>query len=326
LFGIDPNICLNHGVTTVIDAGTSGFVNYPEFRKHTIDRATIRVLAFLNIGALGIPTPFVGELQDARYAMPREASDLLLRDSSNLLGVKIRLGSNTSGHNGAHVLDRALEAAERARLPVMVHISKGADTPQVLKRLRARDILTHCFQGRGDGLLCDGRMLPEALAARESGVVFDVGHGCGSFHWETAKRAFEHHFYPDTISTDLHRFSIERWCIDMPTTMSKFLHLGMSLEDVVLKTTWAPAKAIGREREIGTLRPGAAADIFVFTVEEGEFPLEDTHLKVAIAARMIRPYLTFKGGRAIAPGSQRSCLRTLHPCDLDVFRRLEETL
>jgi dihydroorotase len=248
LFGIDPNICLNHGVTTAIDAGTSGFVNYQEFRKHTIDRATIRVLAFLNIGALGIPTPFVGELQDARYAMPREACELLQRDPANLLGVKVRLGISQSGENGDQVLDRALEAAEHARLPVMVHISKGADTPQVLRKLRPHDILTHCFQGRGDGLLRDGRLLPEALAARESGVVFDVGHGCGSFHWETARRAFEHHFFPDTISTDLHRFSIERWCFDMPTTMAKFLHLGMTLEDVILKTTWAPAKAIGRER------------------------------------------------------------------------------
>jgi dihydroorotase len=325
LFGIDPNVCLNHGVTTVVDAGTSGFVNYPEFRKNTIERALIRVLAFLNIGALGIPTPFVGELEDLRYAATQEASDLLLRESANLLGIKIRLGSNMSGANGDKVLDRGLEAAGRARLPVMVHISKGAGTPRVLKKLRARDIITHCFQGRGDGLVCDGRMLPEALAARESGVVFDVGHGCGSFSWDTAKRAFEHHFYPDTISTDLHRFSIERWCLDMPTTMAKFLHLGMSLEDVVLKTTWAPAKAIGRDRQIGTLRVGAAADIFVFSVEEGEFPLEDTHLRVAIAGRMIRPYLTLKDGQPIEPGSYRACLRHLYPCDLDVFRRIEET-
>jgi dihydroorotase len=274
---------------------------------------------------LGIPTPFVGELQDVGYARPREASDVLLRDPANLIGIKIRLGANMTGANGEEVFERALEAATRARRPVMVHISKGADTPSVLKRLRARDILTHCFQGRGDGLLSDGRLLPEALAARASGVVFDVGHGCGSFSWETAKRAFEHDFYPDTISTDLHRFSIERWCIDMPTTMAKFLHLGMSLEDVILKTTWAPAQAIGREREIGTLRPGAAADIFVLSVEQGEFPLEDTHLKRAIANRMIRPYLTLKGGEPIEPGSCHACLRSLHPCDLEVFERIEET-
>jgi len=325
LFGIDPDVCLNHGVTTVIDAGTSGFVNYQEFRKHTIEKARIRVLAFLNIGALGIPTPFVGELQDLRYAAAGEASEMLLRDPATLLGIKIRLGSNMSGENGAEVLTRGIAAAERARLPVMVHISKGAETPRVLKKLRPRDIITHCFQGRGDGLVRDGRLLPEAVSARDAGVIFDVGHGCGSFSWDTAKRAFEHHFYPDTISTDLHRFSIERWCFNMPTTMAKFLHLGMSLEDVVLKTTWAPAKAIGHDREIGSLRVGAIADIFAFTVEEGEFPLEDTHLKVAVGSRMIEPFLTLKDGRPIEPGSYRACLRPLQSCDLEVFQRIEET-
>src|SRR6185436_18835914 len=111
LFGIDPDICLNHGVTTVIDAGTSGFVNYPEFRKHTIDAARIGVLAFLNIGALGIPTPFVGELQDLRFAMPHEAAELLARDPATLIGVKIRIGENMTGENGMEAFDRALEAA-----------------------------------------------------------------------------------------------------------------------------------------------------------------------------------------------------------------------
>jgi dihydroorotase len=325
LFGIDPDVCLNHGVTTVVDAGTSGFVNYHEFRKHGIESARIRVLAFLNIGAVGILTPFVGELQDLRYARPREAAEVLERESRTLLGVKIRIGANMTGENGIEALGRALEAAAPAGLPLMVHISKGAETPRILNKLRPRDILTHCFQGRGDGLLNVDRLVPEALAARARGVVFDVGHGCGSFSWDTARKAFEHHFYPDTISTDLHRFSIERWCIDMPTTMSKFLCLGMPLEDVILKTTWAPAMAIGKEKEIGTLRPGAAADIFVFDFDEGEFPLQDTHLKVVVASRVIRPRLTFKDGQPIEPGSYRACLRTLQACDSDVFTGIEES-
>jgi dihydroorotase len=325
LFGIDPNVCLNHGVTTVVDAGTSGFVNYHEFRRHCIDEARIRVLAFLNIGAVGIPTPFAGELQDLRYAKPREAAELLACETSTLLGVKIRLGANTTGDNGREALERALQAATPSGLPIMVHISKGADTPRVLGKLRPRDILTHCFQGRGDGLFPSNQVIPEALEARARGVVFDVGHGCGSFSWDTARKAFELHFYPDTISTDLHRFSVERYCMDMPTTMSKFLRLGMSLEDVILKTTWAPAMAIGKEKEIGTLRPGAAADMFVFDFEEGEFPLEDTHLKVVIANQMLRPHLTLKAGQPIEPGSIRACMRRLHACDLEVFKHIEET-
>jgi dihydroorotase len=221
-------------------------------------------------------------------------------------------------------LDRALEAAQDANTRLMVHISKSAPTRHILDKLRPGDILTHCFQGRGDGLLANGSMLPQAIEARERGVVFDVGHGCGSFSWDTAKAAFEHFFYPDTISTDLHRFSIDRWCIDMPTTMSKFLHLGMSLRDVVSKTTWMPARALRRDTEIGTLRQGAAADLFVFSIEEGRFPLEDTHMKVAVVDRMIRVHCVMKSG-CWFNNCEAKPLRQFHDCDYEVFRTLEES-
>ena len=155
-------------------------------------------------------------------------------------------------------------------------------------------------------------------------MIFDVGHGSGSFSWDAARRAFEYSFYPDTISTDLHRFSIERYAIDMPSTMSKFLHLGMSLRDVIAKSTWAPAQAIGR-RNLGTLRPGAAADVLVFELEEGEFALEDTHLSVEKAERRLRPLLVIKNGKTLKPGGYPSKLRDLYPCDLDVFQQVERT-
>jgi dihydroorotase len=322
-FGIDPHVCLRHGVTTAVDAGTTGFINFEEFRRHRIEGARIRVLAFLNIAGAGIPTPISGELLDIRIARPKETTELLLAHPEALVGVKVRIGI-MSGSNGLAALEHALEAAEACKRPVMVHISKTAPTREVLRRLRPGDILTHCFQGRGDGLLANGDVIPEAAEARERGIVFDVGHGCGSFSWDTAKRSFEHSFYPDTISTDLHRFSIERWCIDMPTTMSKFLHLGMSLEDVILKTTWRPACAIGRTKEIGTLRPGAAADVFVFSIEEGQFPLEDTHLKVVIAGRRIRPYKVMRAG-VWQDGACAQPLRKLRECDFEVFRSLEES-
>jgi dihydroorotase len=206
----------------------------------------------------------------------------------------------------------------------MVHISKGADTPAILKRLRPGDILTHCFQGRGDGLLIDGALIPEVKDARANGVIFDVGHGAGSFNWDVAKKAFEYSFYPDTISTDLHRFSIERLAQNMPATMSKFLHLGMSIPDVILKSTWAPAKAIGRGDELGTMKPGAAADLFVFEIEEGEFRMEDTHGKVETAKRRIRSHLTVKSGALIPAGSQPYTLRKLRDCDYEVFGAIEE--
>ena len=324
-FGVDPNICLNHGVTTVVDAGTAGFVNFPAFRRNGIDKATVEVLAFVHIGALGVPSTLVGELEDLRYARPKETAEIIDLNRDVTLGVKIREGSMCPGH-GLEALDLALKAANQTNLPLMVHISREAPTREILKRLRPGDIVTHCYQGRGDGLLepLGQELLPEVTEARNRGILFDIGHGCGSFSWETARGAYEKSFYPDTISTDLHRFSIERWAIDMPVTMSKFLHLGMSLEDVILKSTWAPAKAINRSNEIGTLAPETAADILVFEIEDGEFPLEDTHLQVEVGRQMIRPFLVIRQGRMIEPGSYPVRLRDLLECDRELLRMMEE--
>ncbi len=323
-YGLDPAISLNSGVTTAIDAGTTGFINFEEFRRNRMVSSRARLLAFLNVAAMGIPTFLVGELEDLRYARPVETAQVISEHPEVLVGVKIREGAMT-GANGIPALERALEAANTCRVPLMVHIGKGAPTPEILRRLRPGDIVTHCFQGRGDGIVFSDGMIPEAVSARREGVIFDVGHGSGSFRWETARRAFEFHFYPDTISTDLHRYSVERWAMDMPTTMSKFLHMGMSLEDVILKSTWAPAKAIGREQELGTLRVGAAADLFVFELEEGDFALEDAHLRIERAGRRIRPVLTVKDGEWIEAGSLPIVLRTFRESDLEVIRYIERS-
>lgn len=230
-----------------------------------------------------------------------------------------------TGAHGIEALKLALEIAQSGAKPVMVHIGKSARTPEILRMLRPGDIVTHCFQGRGDGILSNSSILPEAIQARRDGVLFDVGHGAGSFHWETARRAFEYHFYPDVISTDLHRYSIERWAIDMPTTMSKFLHLGMPLDDIILKSTWMPAKVIRRERELGTLRLGTIADIFVFDIEEGDFRAEDTHFISECIHKRIRPILTIKHGELLEPGAYPVHLRSYHQFDHEVLRYLEET-
>lgn len=325
-WGIDPDICLNCGVTTAVDAGTTGFINFPTFRRNQVSAATVRVLAFVNISAIGIPTTLVGELEDIRFARPRETGRTIEANRDICVGVKIREGT-MSGHHGMEALDKAMEAARFLGLPLMVHISKGADTRRILQKLRPGDIITHCFQGRGDGILTpsDNRLLPEVSEARKSGVLFDVGHGAGSFSWDVARKAFEHFFYPDTISTDLHRFSVKRWVFDMPSVMSKFLHIGMPLEDVILKATWAPALTIGRGNELGTLKQGAEANIFVFELERGCFPVQDTHLRTETASRRIKPVLTLKGGRSIEPGSYRIQLREFSECDDEFFRFIEQT-
>ena len=320
-WGIDPNLAPGRGSTTVVDAGTSGCINFADFRDGVCASSRARVLAFVNIAANGIPVTFAGELEDPRYARPRETAAVLEENPAVAVGVKVRM---KEGHAFA-AFEAALEAARAAGRPLMVHIGKGADTRQILRRLRAGDIVTHCFEGRGDGLVQDGRLLPEARDARREGVLFDVGHGCGSFSWEVARRAFEYEFYPDTISTDLHRYSVERWAFDMPAVMTKFLHLGMRLEDAVLKATAVPARALGREGALGALREGAAADLFAFTLEEGEFPLEDTHLKTEVARRRIKPLFTVKGGEIIEPYEAPGGLRTLREFDYELLQSLEES-
>ena len=323
-FGVDPNICLNHGVTTVVDAGTTGFINFPYFRRHTIDSAQVGILAFIHIGCIGLPTTVVGELEDLRYARPVETAMMISSSRDVAVGVKLRIGTMTRGH-ALEALDLAMDASRQANTGLMIHISSQAPTNEILKRLRPGDIVTHCFQGRGDGLFKNNReLLPEAIDARRRGVIFDVGHGGGSFSWDVARRAFEELFWPDTISTDLHRFCIERWAKDLPTTMSKFLHLGMSLEDVILKTTWAPARAIGRS-DLGSLKKGCIADILVFSVEEGEFEYEDTHLQIEKARKKLTPHLVFRKGKPIEPGAYPIRLRPFLPCDREVLDFVEKT-
>ena len=302
LYGVDPLMCLNHGVTTAVDAGSTGYANFPEFRRTVLDRCLTNVLAFVHISFMGLHAPFAEELLDLRYARPRETAAVIAKYPDRAIGVKLRIGAMTGNH-GLAALDQALSAARDARVPLMVHISRGAEESEILRRLRPGDILT------------------EALEARNRGVIFDVGHGCGSFSWDTARKAFEHHFYPDTISTDLHRYSApEPLCVSLPQVMSQMLCLGMSLEDVILKTTAIPARVLNREQQIGTLSPGAQADVLVFDLESGNFSFTDTHLKVRQGNGKIVPRLVIKSGQVYTAGSIPIKLRDLYESDMDVFR------
>ena len=192
LYGINPEICLNHGVTTAVDAGTAGFANFPEFRRTVMETSRVDLLGFVHISCLGLHTPFAEELLNLNYARPVETAMVIDSHRPRAIGVKIRLGAMTGPHGDA-ALTQALEAARSSTSPLMVHISQGADERSVLERLRPGDILTHCFHGRGNRLIrSDGGLISEVRVARERGLFFDVGHGCGSFSWETAQKAFEH--------------------------------------------------------------------------------------------------------------------------------------
>ena len=294
-YGLDPVANLRGGVTTAVDAGTTGFSNFGSFRRHTIETAAVRVLPFLHVAAAGLVTTVVGELQDIRYARPREAAAIAREHRDIVVGIKVRLGSEACGDNVAAALDAALEAADLAGVPLMAHIAHGADVRAALSRLRRGDILTHAFTASGPGILGeDRRVLPEAHAAAARGVRFDIGHGCGSFAWPTAAQALAEGLRPDAISTDLHRYSIEHPVVDLPTTMSRFLALGMSLEAVVTATTAGPAAILGRP-DLGTLSVGAVADITVLREDPDPADLPDAEGERRPVRPMLRPVWTIAG-------------------------------
>lgn len=319
LFGVNAELGLNNGVTTPVDAGTTGFANFPEFRRTVIDKSEVNLLAFVHLAAAGLPIATVGELLNPSYARPVETAEMIAAHRDCAVGVKVRIGEMT-GDRGNELFETAMAAAVDAGTRVMVHVSRGADEAYILDRLRPGDILTHCFHGRGNRMLDSRGWIPAVQEARARGVCFDVGHGCGSFSWETAQRAFEHHFYPDTISTDLHRYNVsEPFWLTLPDVMARFLCLGMSLRDAVAKTTVAPARVLGRDQEIGSLRSGAAADVFVFRMVEGEFPMIDTHLNTRVGRRRIEPVATVSRGKVFLSGTVRRAIRPLYECDRAVF-------
>lgn len=297
----DP-LCLASGVTTVVDAGSPGWANFAGFNEWIAKPAVTRVLTFVHISGIGLTYGPLGEMEDIRYASPEFTAETISAHPEVTTGVKVRQGRGQVGDNGVLPLRKAVEAAEAASTRVMTHIGAGVPLPDVLGLMRAGDIVTHCFQGRGDTIFGeDAELLPAVREARERGIIFDVGHGGGSFHFPTGRRAIERGFLPDVISSDLHSLSVEGPVFDMPTTASKFLNMGMDLADVIAAVTTAPARAIGRDDALGALRVGGVADVAVFDLEEGEFEFEDTHDITETATRRLVSYLTVRNGEVWYP-------------------------
>ena len=314
-YGVDPRLCIRGAVTTAVDAGSAGYANFEAFRALTLNRGRPRVLAFVHVAAVGLATTVVGELEDLRYARPRETAAVIAANRDVAVGVKVRIGHAACGSHLEEALDAALEAAELARVPLMVDIHGGADVAAIVGRLRAGDILTHCFIGNSPSILDRGAVLSEVLVARAKGVNFDVGHGCGSFSWDVARSAIAAGFLPDTISTDLHRYSIERPAVDLPTTMAKFLHLGLSLSTVVGMVTADAARVLRRD-DLGTLRPGSRADLAVIRFEAGvRVRLEDALGRAEVGAARLAPVAVVTGGRSMRPTAVPRRLRPLVDAD-----------
>ena len=307
-YGIEPDPhCLATGTTTVVDAGSAGALTFPAFRKYVIEVAATRILPFLNIGATGMLSAEVGELEDIRFIDRARALQSIEANRDLIRGVKVRLSRQQVGANARAALLTARETAEAARLPLMVHVG---DTPisldDILIELRPGDVLTHCFHGRPQGVLEErGRVRAEARRAVERGVVFDVGHGVGSFSFAVARAALAQDLRPGTISSDLHVYNLHGPVFDLATTMSKFLALGLSLDEVVRMTAEAPARALGALGELGTLVPGAAADLTLLRLEEGAFELTDTRGETVKAPARLVPVRVVRNGEARPAGLQQ---------------------
>ena len=279
--GIDAEAyCRQSAVTTAVDAGTAGPGNFAGFRAHVIEPSPVRILPYLHISHAGIfgfsKRVMVGESEDIRLMDPVTAVEVAEANRDMIVGIKVRLGRHASGIHGFTPYEYARQVADQTGLPMMVHIDEPPPSYEaVVERLRSGDVLTHCFRPFPNTPLApDGTVKPEVLAARERGVIFDVAHGMGSFGFATARGMLAAGFPPDVISSDIHELCIRGPAFDQITTMAKFLHLGMGLDEVIRRSTVEPARAVGRP-DLGTLAAGAAGDAAVLALEEGEFDLWD---------------------------------------------------
>ncbi len=296
--------------TTVVSAGDAGANNIASFRRFVVPGSRTRQFAFVHIAVAGLAGFPVPELFNIDYAQVDVAARAVAENADIVLGVKVRMSENVIARHGLEPLKRAILACERSGVPakVMCHIGGVADRAlmsQILDLLRPGDVLTHCFSGApnvaGDAtnIVQDGKLLPAALAAKRRGVIFDVGHGGGSFDYTIAEAAIAQGCPPDTISSDIHVFSGNTPGMPyLPWVMSKFIGLGFTLEQVVSMATTAPARVIGRVPKLGTLQIGAPADLSIMEIVEGAVSFVDTRNNKRDGKMHLRPAGTVVGGVA----------------------------
>ncbi len=286
------------GVTTVISAGDAGANTIGGFRHLIVERNRTRVLAFLHISTIGLACWPAGESVQLDMLDCDRALRAIAENADIIVGIKVReTAPDVVGDNGLEPLRRALDVGGETNLPVMCHIG---NTPEVLTAvldlLRPGDILTHCFTGSSNNLVENGVLVRGAREALDRGVVFDIGHGFGSFDFTVAELAASEGVWPTTISTDIHSLSAASTMKDLPFTMSKLLTLGMPLNDVVAAVTSRPAHVIGREHEIGSLAVGRIADLTLFEVGDDEMTCGDAYGNQRALSSQLRVRGTIRAG------------------------------
>jgi dihydroorotase len=287
--------------TTFVSAGDAGANNFGALKHYIIGQTRSRIYAFIHISSIGLAGYPVAEMLDIDYANVDYAARAVAENQDVVLGIKVRETLGVVGNNGLEPLKRAIAAAQRSgtKARVMCHIGNApGDLADLLDLLRPGDILTHAYSGQGNNTVRDGKVLPAALAAKKRGVIVDVGHGGGSFDYTVCEPALQQGFGPDVISSDIHAVSVNTPGMPfLPWVMSKFLNLGIALEQVVAMATINPARVIGRVKGLGTLQVGAPADVAVFDLIEQPVSFVDTRRNTRQGSRYLKTAHVIRAGR-----------------------------
>ncbi len=308
--GLPPDhVGVSRGVTTVVDAGSSGHAAFPLFRDGAMAQAKTRVLAYLHLSTLGsIVGPQFANLGDPRLIDPDGIAATLQANGDRLLGIKMHAIRSCVGSLGMEPLRRGRALADELGTRLMVHVGETwSDEPtlpigEIVELLRPGDIVTHMYTGQRGGLLdANGRLYPVVREARDRGVRFDLGHGSSNLNFEVAQRLLDQQFPPDTVSTDGSHRNLSWLVYDLPTVMSKLLAVGVPLEELVAMATVRAAELIGRADELGSLAVGRVADVSVLRLEEQPWTAMDSQRQQLTAQQRLVPVLTVRAGEVIYP-------------------------
>jgi dihydroorotase len=293
---------LPQGVTTAVDAGSAGVANYRLFSETVIARSMVRILALLNVSPAGLACVRYPENVDPHHYDLAASTRLFQKYRGELVGLKVRQGKAIVGGFGLEPLRATIRMADQLACPVVVHTTDApCSQAELVDVLRPGDVFCHVFHGTGETIFApDGTILPAITNARTRGVIFDAAHGWSNFSFASAQRALQQGFLPDVISTDLTNFTLYKHPVfGLPFLMSIYLSMGMPLLDIVATTTSTPARLIGMEKEIGTLAPGACADIAIFKRVERPVSLVDIHGVRWEGKSLLIPQLTMRAGQVL---------------------------
>ncbi len=337
-WGIDADpVAARTGVTSWLDVGSAGGYTFPGFREYIAEKTRARVFALLNLSSIGLVGP-TWELANPGYLDLVLAAETVERNRDIILGIKARIDSNTTRGTGMLPMQKARELADRVGLPLMTHI--GTSPPslgEVAEYLRPGDILTHCFTGQDMRIIeADGTVNPRIKALKDQGMVLDVGHGAGSFRYEVGEAMLEQGMPPDVISSDIHEMAVQGPMFDLPTTLSKFLNLGMPVEDVIAGATINAARAV-RLDDVGRIGVGDRADVALFRLEDGNFEFHDIAMESRAGSKLLVNTATLVDGHELprqrerelhfwakTPEAQRGATRPGGPVDVEPVDDPEE--